>query len=74
MEKGSFRRITPKDIKEIKKCIETNRSSSSLFDIIMEGETSGDNSEKELKMLQEWIDAVTIWNERNMKEIKYQKR
>lgn len=61
MEKGSFRRTTPKDIKAIKEYIESNRSDSTSFDIIMEGETSGDNSESENEILQEWIDAGITW-------------
>ena len=61
MEKERIRETTPQDIKEIKEYIESNHPDSTPFDIIMEGETPGEDSTSEKEKLQQWEDAGITW-------------
>jgi len=58
---GQGREITPHDIREMKAFIEANRTETTPFDIIMEGETPGDDHEKAAAIIRPWADAGATW-------------
>ncbi|MFX0117323.1 MAG: LLM class flavin-dependent oxidoreductase [Candidatus Hodarchaeota archaeon] len=58
---GTFTEVTPTDIETIKTFIEENRSLRTPFDIVIEGQTPGDNSEKTAAIIQPFIEAGITW-------------
>jgi alkanesulfonate monooxygenase SsuD/methylene tetrahydromethanopterin reductase-like flavin-dependent oxidoreductase (luciferase family) len=60
-EQGKSRDITPNDIRAIKQYVEANRSETSQFDIVMEGETPGDDRERAATVVRRWAEAGVTW-------------
>ncbi|MFX0091991.1 MAG: LLM class flavin-dependent oxidoreductase [Candidatus Hodarchaeota archaeon] len=61
MEGGKIRETRPKDIQEIKAFIDKNRTEISPFDIVVEGETPGDDSEKTSQIIRPWAEVGVTW-------------
>jgi hypothetical protein len=53
--------MTPNDIRAMKAFIAENRSATTPFDIIWEGETPGENREQAAAIVQPWIEAGITW-------------
>ncbi len=60
-EDRQMRDVTPDDIRAIKAFVEANRAEPSPFDIVMEGETPGDNSDQAATIVGKWADAGATW-------------
>ena len=58
---GSFADMTPDDLQAMKLYIDEQRTLTTPFDIVMEGETPGDNAEKAAAILQPLADASVTW-------------
>ncbi len=58
---GTFGDVAPKDIREIKAFIETERKSTTPFDIVWEGQTPGDDPKKAAQTIGPYIDAGITW-------------
>ena len=58
---GSFADMTPADIHELKTYIAEQRSQNTSFDIVLEGETPGDNREQATAIVQPYADAGVTW-------------
>lgn len=58
---GKLRQAGPSDIREIKAWIETNRTETTSFDIVVEGKTPGDHATKAAKILTPWSEAGATW-------------
>ncbi|HVB23306.1 MAG TPA: LLM class flavin-dependent oxidoreductase [Ktedonobacteraceae bacterium] len=58
---GSFADTTPADIQSLKSYVTKQRSQQTPFDIIIEGETSGDDLEKAMTIVQPYIEAGITW-------------
>jgi hypothetical protein len=58
---GSFAELTPADIQAMKAFVEQHRSQPTPFDIVMEGETPGDDPEKAAATLRPWAEAGATW-------------
>ena len=58
---GSFADITPADIQAMKAYITERRMQSTTFDIVMEGETPGDNYEQAAAIVRPYVDAGATW-------------
>lgn len=55
------RAMTPDDLREMKAFIETNRTETAPFDIIVEGKTPGSNRKKATAEVRKWADAGATW-------------
>jgi hypothetical protein len=53
--------VTPDVIHEIRAFVEANRTEPSPFDIVMEGETPGDNADQAAAIVGGWADAGATW-------------
>jgi len=60
-EDGSFAEMTPADIVAMKAFIDEQRSQTTLFDIVMEGETPGDDHEKAASIVRPLAEAGVTW-------------
>ena len=60
-ENGSFAEMTPADIQAMKTFIEQHRSQGTPFDIVIEGETPGDDPVAATVMLQPLAQAGVTW-------------
>ena len=61
---GKFEDVTPEDVRLMKAYVEANRTLTTPFDIIMEGQTAGLDHAQVQDKLGPWIEAgVTWWNE-----------
>jgi hypothetical protein len=58
---GTFAELTPDDIRAMKAFIEENRSLTTPFDIVMEGETPGDKPEQAAAKVRPWAEAGATW-------------
>jgi len=58
---GSFAEMTPADIQAMKTFIDEQRSQTSPFDIVMEGETPGDDHEKATAIVGPLTQAGVTW-------------
>jgi Luciferase-like monooxygenase len=58
---GSFADMTPDDLRAMKAYIEEQRTLTTPFDIVIEGETPGDDAEKAAAILQPLADAGVTW-------------
>jgi len=58
---GSFTEMTPADIQAMKTFIDEQRSQTSPFDIVMEGETPGDDHEKAAAIVRPLAQAGVTW-------------
>ncbi len=61
LEDGSFAEMTPPDIQELKTYIEQHREHSTPFDIVIEGETPGDDPVAAADQLQPLAQAGVTW-------------
>lgn len=60
-EQGAFVRYTPKDLVAMKAFILANRKDTTPFDIIVEGETPGDDPQRAIDFVHPWSDAGATW-------------
>lgn len=60
-EQGKSRDTTPDDIRAIKQYVEANRSETTPFDIVMEGETPGDDRERAATVVRPLAEAGVTW-------------
>ena len=60
-EDRQMRDVTPDDIRAIKAFVEANRAEPGPFDIVMEGETPGDNADQAAAIVGKWADAGATW-------------
>ncbi|MFL5591239.1 MAG: LLM class flavin-dependent oxidoreductase [Ktedonobacteraceae bacterium] len=58
---GSFAQMTPADIQTMKTFIDERRSQTTPFDIVMEGETPGDDREKAAAIVRPLAEAGVTW-------------
>lgn len=58
---GKNTSITPDDIRAIKRYIDEQRTLSTPFDIVIEGETPGDDQDQAHSIVRKWADAGTTW-------------
>jgi hypothetical protein len=60
-EDGSFADMTPADIKDMRLFINEHRVVTTPFDIVMEGETPGDDYDKADSILRPFLEAGVTW-------------
>jgi alkanesulfonate monooxygenase SsuD/methylene tetrahydromethanopterin reductase-like flavin-dependent oxidoreductase (luciferase family) len=60
-QQGKFRDLTHEDIRAIKQYVAANRTLTSPFDIVMEGETPGDDPARAAAIAGGWADAGATW-------------
>ncbi len=58
---GSFADMTPADIRDMKIYIDSQRTSTTSFDIVLEGETPGDNPEQAASIVRPYAEARVTW-------------
>ncbi len=58
---GSFAEMTPADLSAMKAFIDEHRSQTTPFDIVMEGETPGDDREKASAIVRPLAEAGLTW-------------
>jgi len=58
---GSFADMTPADLRAMKTYIDARRTLTTPFDIVMEGETPGDDAEKAASIVQPLAEAGMTW-------------
>ena len=58
---GSFADMTPADLRAMKTYIDERRTLTTPFDIVMEGETPGDDAEKAASIVQPLTEAGMTW-------------
>ena len=59
--KGAHEQVTPDDVRAMKMHIDERRTASTPFDIVMEGQTPGGDSERAAAILQPWVEAGATW-------------
>ncbi len=59
--KGESRPPRPEEIREMKAFIDENRTGNTPFDIIMDGETPGDDIKKAASLIRQWTDVGVTW-------------
>jgi len=52
---------TPDELREMKTFVKENRTETTPFDIIMEGQTPGDDRQRAAKITRQWADAGVTW-------------
>jgi hypothetical protein len=60
-EDGAFRETTPDDLRAIGEYVAVNRALDTPFDIVMEGETPGDDPARAATIIRRWADAGATW-------------
>jgi alkanesulfonate monooxygenase SsuD/methylene tetrahydromethanopterin reductase-like flavin-dependent oxidoreductase (luciferase family) len=60
-EKGKIRKTTPEDIRAMKAYVAANRTETTPFDIVVEGEMLGGEREKAAAIIKSWADAGATW-------------
>jgi len=60
-EKGQWQQITLNGLREMKAFIAANRAETTTFDIVIEGETPGDDTERAGAIVRPWIEAGATW-------------
>jgi alkanesulfonate monooxygenase SsuD/methylene tetrahydromethanopterin reductase-like flavin-dependent oxidoreductase (luciferase family) len=58
---GQHRPVTPADIQEMKAFIETHRTESTPFDIVMEGTTPSDDPGQAMAAIRPWAEVGVTW-------------
>lgn len=58
---GFFGNMTPADIQALKTSVAEQRTQQTPFDIVIEGETPGDDREKAMTIVQPYIEAGITW-------------
>jgi len=61
IEDGHWRDLTPGDIRAIGDFVAARRTESMPFDIVMEGETPGDDPARAAEVVGRWADAGATW-------------
>ena len=59
--KGKFEPVTPDDLREMKAYIHANRTESGPFDIVVEGETPGEDAAEAASIVRPLADAGATW-------------
>ena len=59
--KGTHEQVTPDDVRAMRAYVNDHRALTTPFDIVMEGETPGDDPEKALSIVQPWAEAGATW-------------
>lgn len=59
--KGKHEQVMPDDVRAMKAFIAEHRALTTPFDIVMEGETSGDDPEQALSVVRPWAEAGATW-------------
>jgi len=52
---------TPDEIRQMKAFIVANRTETTPFDIVVEGQTSGDDPDQAVALMRQWADAGATW-------------
>jgi len=60
-KQGEFEEVTPERIREMREYIKKNRSVNSPFDIIIEGETPGNDPDATESIIKPFVDAGATW-------------
>jgi hypothetical protein len=60
-EQGQHRPVTPADVREMATYVTANRSQTTPFDIVVEGETPGADPQGTAEIIRPWIDAGATW-------------
>ena len=60
-EKGQWQQITPDGLREMKAFVTANRAETTPFDIVVEGETPGDDAERAEATVRPWVEAGATW-------------
>jgi hypothetical protein len=60
-EQGHHVSPTPDDLRAMKTIIDRHRAQTTPFDIVMEGQTPGDEREKAAAAIQPWMEAGATW-------------
>jgi hypothetical protein len=58
---GESRPPYPEEVRDMKAFIDANRIEHTLFDIIMDGETPGDDHERAISVIRQWADVGVTW-------------
>ncbi len=58
---GPFEETTPEDMKEITSYVAANRTSAAPYDIVMQGETPGDEPERAASITRAYAEAGATW-------------
>ncbi len=58
---GQHQKLTPDHIREMKAYVETNRLDRTPFDIVVEGETPGDDPQQAATLIRPWVEAGATW-------------
>lgn len=58
---GSHGQVTPEDIRDMKAYIVENRTETTPFDVVWEGETPGDDPEKAASIVRPYVEAGITW-------------
>ena len=58
---GKARELTPDDLRAMRDYAAANRAESTPFDIVMEGETPGDDPARAAEIVRPWADAGATW-------------
>ncbi len=58
---GSYAEVTPEDIQAMKAYVTEHRTQTTPFDIVMEGETPGDNREQAAEIVRSYAEAGITW-------------
>ena len=58
---GKGRAPTPDDVRAMKEFIVAQRTETTPFDIVMEGETPGDDHEQAAAIVRPWAEAGVTW-------------
>ena len=59
--KGKHEQVTPDDIREMRAFVDERRTLTTPFDIVMEGETPGDDAEQAASVIRPWAEAGATW-------------
>jgi hypothetical protein len=60
-EDGQHREMVPDDVRKMKKYVDGNRTLETPFEIIVEGETPGDDLSRSAAIISSWADAGATW-------------
>ena len=60
-QKSNNEPLTPQDVRAIKRYIDEQRTLTTPFDIVIEGETPGDDQDRAHSIVKEWLDASATW-------------
>ena len=58
---GGWQQATPKDLRAVKDFIISNRTETTPFDIVVEGETPGDDRERSAAIVRPWAEVGVTW-------------